>query len=237
MVDTFYPYSRQEAAREGRLDAWTQSHRTNIRCAGDIENLIVSHTREGRLKPDCARAALDRWGFQRVRFVLNSSLRGRGVQGFEPDSFLWARTGYVPPDRENENFQLQTPPPLLAEFVRQAHGEYQALGLFGPEQCDLNEPDYTGQVLVLRPDNLAESSWNAQNQLWYGQAGDGCSPAAMNQDVYAVCLEDGKRAHWKRSDFIGALDERYLPDWAQERLEELREPEQHSPVWGGMEMR
>ena len=59
MADTFYPYSRQEAKREGALNQWERSHRLNVRCARDIDRLIASHTQDGQLEPDCARAALD----------------------------------------------------------------------------------------------------------------------------------------------------------------------------------
>lgn len=200
MSDHFYPFSRQEAMREGELTEWTESYRANIKCAGDIENLIVSHTKGDQLEPGCARAALDRWGFQRVKFVLNSTLRSYEAQGFDLDSFLWARTGYVPPDKENKDFQIQTRLPLLAEFTRQAHAEYQALGMFGAEHCGKPDQDFKGKVLILRPDVLKEECWSAQNQLWYGEAGFGCSPTARGRAVYATCLGDGEKVRWNRTD-------------------------------------
>ena len=46
-------------------------------------------------------------------------------------------------------------------------------------------------------------------------------------------------ARWNRSDFAGALDEQYLPDWAAEKLAELRGPAQEQPdgpKMGGMTM-
>ena len=49
-------------------------------------DLIASHTQDGQLEPDCARAALDWWGFRRVQFVLSNTLRHTSAQGFEPDS-------------------------------------------------------------------------------------------------------------------------------------------------------
>ena len=64
--------------------------------------------------------------------------------------------------------------------------------------------------------------------------------------MYATCLGDGEEARWNREDFMGVLDEQYLPDWAAERLAELRGPiqaqnapaqEQDSgPTLGGMEL-
>ena len=94
-------------------------------------------------------------------------------------------------------------------------------------------------MLILRSDALKESCWSAQNQVWYGECGFGCSPTARGQAVFATCLGDGEKARWNRADFLGVLDEQYLPDWAMERLDELRGPAQEqadSPAQGGMEM-
>ena len=82
MTDNLYSFSRQEAKSLGRLAQWKESHRDNIRCARDIENLIASHTQDGQLEPDCARAALDWWSFHRVQFVLSNTLGGADAQGF-----------------------------------------------------------------------------------------------------------------------------------------------------------
>ena len=115
----------------------------------------------------------------------------------------------------------------------------------GSEMCirdsctgDRHEQDYAGKVLVMSPDTLRESCWDPRNQLWYGEGGFGCTPHARGQAVFATCLGDGEQTRWNRSDFAGVLDEQYLPDWAREKLEELRslrqEPEQSGPIMGGM---
>ena len=239
MDDNLYTSSRQEAKSLGRLAQWKESHRDNIKCARDIENLIASHTQDGQLEPDCAKAALDWWGFRRVQFVLSNTLRSADAQGFDPDGLKWARTAYVPPDKTNGEFRLKADTALLAQFVRQAHAEYQKLGLFGARHCSADELDYTDKVLILRPGALKEECWSPRNQLWYGETGFGCSPTARGQAVYATCLGDGEKARWDRADFLGVLDEQYLPDWAMERLAELRPSEQKqtdSPSQGGMEM-
>ena len=57
--------------------------------------------------------------------------------------------------------------------------------------------------------------------------------------MYAVCLGDGEEARWDRSDFVGVLDEQYLPDWARTELDALRQQEQkpaESQTMSGMEM-
>ena len=237
MTDNLYSFSRQEAKSLGRLAQWKENHRDNIRCARDIDNLIVSHTQDGQLEPDCARAALDWWSFHRVQFVLSNTLGGADAQGFDPDSLRWAQAVYVPPDKTNGEFNLKTDTALLAQFVQQAHAEYQKLGLFGAEHCAAGELDYTGKVLVMSPSTLRESCWDPRNQLWYCEGGFGCSPTARGRAVYATCLGDGEKIRWDRTDFVGVLDEQYLPDWAMERLDELRGQEQtDGPAQGGMEM-
>lgn len=88
-------------------------------------------------------------------------------------------------------------------------------------------------------DTLRESCWDSRNQLWYGEGGFGCSPTASGRAVYATCLGDGEKTRWNRSDFIGVLDEQYLPGWAAEKLEELRSQHQEQaggPSMGGMTM-
>ena len=115
--------------------------------------------------------------------------------------------------------------PLWKPTVRNTVGLYQELGLFGPEQCEPNSYsslDYEGKVLVLSPDTLKESYWTPQAQLWYAHDGFGCSPHAIGRSVRCTCLGDGEMTSWNRTDFIGVLREEFLPDWAEEKLEELR---------------
>ena len=114
-----------------------------------------------------------------------------------------------------------------------------AEGMFGAGHCVPGHLDYTGKVLILRPDVLKEEFRSARSQLWVGESGFGCSPTARGQAVFATCLGDGEKARWSRSDFLGVLDEQYLPDWAREKLAELRGSEQEqtdAPAQGGMEM-
>lgn len=89
----------------------------------------------------------------------------------------------------------------------------------------------------MSPDTLRESCWSPRDQLWLANGGAGCSPTSLGQAVFAVCLSDGERTRWNRTDFTGVLDEQYLPDWALEKLNELRGPQQEQdsgPVMGGM---
>ena len=106
MAEPLYIYSKQDAVREGKLDKWERSREANIECAHDIGSLIDSHTKDGKLEPDCAKEALERWGFLRTQFVLSNTLIATGGLGFEPDSLRWARSVFVPTDNDMKAFRV-----------------------------------------------------------------------------------------------------------------------------------
>ncbi len=239
-----YRESRVQARRQGETKAFKESFQLNVSCARAIEQAIQNHADEddpkGFLFDGCAQSVLDKYGFQRTQFVLANTLISTGGVGFEADSLRWARMVLIPPDKDNQKFRVQADRSLLAQFVQQTYAEYQAQGLFGPEHCGSPSQNFAGKVLVLRPDRLAESCLSPQNLLWLAECGFGCDPNSSGRAVFATCLGNGEKARWNRLDFMGVLDEQYLPDWAQEKLTELRAPaheQPDSPAQGGMEMR
>ena len=238
-----YPNSRAEARRLGQTQMHEDSFRLNVDCARAIEQAIRDHFDEAdeSLAEDCARSVLEQFGFKRVNFVLANSLKQMGCpELISEEIHQWGHGTYIPSDgKYNRNYAADTAAPLLKAFIGQARDAYQALGLFGPEHCvgDRHEQDYTGKVLVLSTDTLRESCWDPRNMLWLGEGGFGCSPHSSGRAVYATCLGDGEKTRWNRADFTGVLDEQYLPDWAVERLEELRSPQQEQnsgPTMGGI---
>ena len=85
-----------------------------------------------------------------------------------------------------------------------------------------------GRVLVMDPSTLKENCWTQEDQLWLAEGGFGCDPKSSGRAIYAVCLSDGEKTRWNREDFLGVLDEQYLPEWAAQALEAMKEPEQKS---------
>lgn len=75
------------------------------------------------------------------------------------------------------------------------------------------------------PDTLKESCWSQENQLWYAHDGFGCSPHAIGRSVRCTCLSDGEMTRWNRDEFVGVLDEKFLPDWAKESLSQFQQEE------------
>lgn len=233
-----YPYSYGEAVRLKEEERHDVSFRENVACARAIEKAIRDSSTDEHLYADCAKPVLEEYGFKRVNFVLANSLKELGLPHLISDEARqWGKRISVPKDgKYNRYYSVDTAAAYLEEFIQQARQAYQELGLFGSEHRAPDELDYAGKVLILSPDSLKESCWMPQNQLWYATGGFGCSPTASGRAVYAVCLGDGEDVRWNRSDFTGVLDERFLPDWAKDKLLELRGPQQEQANSPGMSM-
>ncbi len=247
-----YPYlylkSRAEARRHRETQMHEDSFRLNVDCARAIEQVIRDHFNDAdeTLTEDCAQSVLEQFGFKRVNFVLANSLKEFQQSACKhlvsDETYQWGQGTSVPSDgKYNRYYAVDTAAGLLERFINQARDAFQALELFGPEHCvgDRHEQDYKGKVLVVSLNSLREGCWDSRNQLWLGESGFGCSPTSSGRAVYATCLGDGEKTRWNRTDFIGVLDEQYLPDWASAKLEELRGPQQESttgPTMGGITM-
>ena len=237
---SIYRSAYEDAERRDELKEYAKSFRLKVGCACAIEHDIRACAIGNGLQAGCVDMTLERYGFQRVSFVLANSLcKMEHPESIREDVLAWGEQIYVPPDGDNNRYYaVDAATPLLEAFIGQVRETYQTLGLFGPEHCVNSEKglDYTGKVLVLSPNTLKESCWSPLNQLWLGETGFGCSPTASGRAVYATCLGDGEQTRWNRADFIGVLDEQYLPDWAREKLEELTQgqrpqgPEQTGPT-------
>lgn len=237
----FYPHSHREAEREKELELWRESRRGNTACAVDIE--VALQTLGGEPLPEeVVKPLLDKWGFKRVNFVLANSLNQmKNAAQISPTNREWARVVFVPPDKENNpDFAVRADPAALNALADQAREGYQALGLFSFAHCEMDsaELDYTGRVLVMSSRSLREDCWTRENQLWYAHGGNGCTPHAIGRSILCTCLSDGETVRFNRSDFTGVMREECLPDWAAEKLAELRGPRQNEqgPSMGGMDM-
>lgn len=65
--------------------------------------------------------------------------------------------------------------------------------------------------------------------------GFGCRPHARGRSVFCTCLGDGETTRWNRSEFVGIIRDECIPDWAAEKLAELRQS-QNAPAMGEMTM-
>ena len=235
-----YPYSSAEARERNELSLWMESHRANIACRDAIEDAIRRSFDGMHLDKDCTSLVLEKYGYKRTAWVLANTLHELKWDGrFSHANKQWAERRYIPQDeRHNAEITVRSHPAVLDGFVTFYRKAVQALNLFGAEHCvgDRAEQDFTGKVLVLSPDTLKESCWSQENQLWYAHDGFGCRPHAIGRSVRCTCLGDGEMTRWNRHEFIGVLDEKHLPDWAQEKLMELTVPQQEAPTTGEMKL-
>ena len=192
------------------------------------------------LNEDCLAPVLTAYGYKRTAWVLANTLNELKWDGrFSPANKQWAERRYIPQDeRHNAEITVRSHPAVLDGFVTFYRKAVQALNLFGAEHCvgDRAEQDFTGKVLVLSPDTLKESCWSQENQLWYAHDGFGCRPHAIGRSVRCTCLGDGEMTCWNRSEFVGILKDECLPDWAEEKLAQLRQAAAQSPSMNEMTM-
>lgn len=84
-----------------------------------------------------------------------------------------------------------------------------------------------------------ENSIGDRNTSFYmPKAALAASPHSSGRAVFATSLADGETARWNREDFVGVLDDKFLPEWAKPKLAELQAQEQtDAPTMGGMNMK
>ena len=85
--------------------------------------------------------------------------------------------------------------------------------------------DYEGKVLVLNPYTLADEYQTPEDQLLLATSGFGCNPSSLGRKVFGTHLNDGERGTYMRHDFLGVIQDEYLPEWAREKLNELCPPQ------------
>ena len=237
--EAMYPYTAKEARDRGELELWRANFRTNCACAGAIELAIHRDFDGMHLKDGCAKSVIDQYGYRRVGYVLANTLQLHAYDGrYHETNKRWSRTIFVPEDGGHRHtFLIGSHPAVLDGFASDYRAELARLHLFGAEHCEPNsgEQDFAGRVLVLSPDTLRESCWQPENQLWLAFSGFGCRPHARGRSVLCTCLGDGETTRWNRSEFLGIIRDECLPDWAAEKLAELRQ-NQDAPTMGEMTM-
>lgn len=250
MTATEFPYlykePRSDAVANHEEDLWDKSFRENVACARAIEKSIREHAvgNTDKINQGCAASVIAEYGYRRVEYVLAYSIQrlneNKMVKSLlNKESVKWAKT--IPARRDDtygRYYEADTAVSDLEEFLRQEQECFRTLLLFGSEHCSagMYESDVTGKVLVMDTKTLSEKYWSKENQLWLAESGFGCDPKSSGRAIYATCLGDGEKARWNREDFVGVLDEKYLPDWAKEKLAEMQETKEHDAALelGGM---
>lgn len=235
-----YPYSLSEATRLDERDLWHASYKENCDCARAIEQAIAENYKDNCLQ-DGTAPIISRYGFDRVDFVLAATIRENMSDGrFSSANKEWTKGFYIPKEDHRRDFCVGSHPGLTDIFLNQVRKAWDKLNLFDTSHCEseqTGEIDYTGKVLVLKHSVLKDEYKTPENQLFLAKGGFGCSPNSRGRKVFGEFLNDGEDTHFCREDFLGAIKEECLPDWAKERLSEIRsagETEADAMTMGGM---
>lgn len=223
-----YMWSLDYAVRSNERDLWRESYRENCDCARAIERSIAeAHDYQNHHLTDATAPVIERYGFDRVNWVLANTIQEKQDDGrFSQENKAWAKGFYVPHDDVRWHFCVEAHPGLTDIFTNQARKAWQALGLFDASHCEPEkdgEIDYTGRVLVLKPNILKDEYKTPDYQLFLAEGGFGCAANARGRKVFGQFLMDGEKTHYQRNDFIGAIRDEYLPEWAAEKLDEIQE--------------
>lgn len=70
-------------------------------------------------------------------------------------------------------------------------------------------------------DKLQQSFKEKVSNAEEAQCGNGCDPDAIGTKVFGFFLSDGEETNYRRANFIGVMDDKFIPDWAKEKLAEI----------------
>lgn len=226
-----YTWSLEDAVRSNERDLWRESYKENCECARAIERAITeAHDYQNHHLNDAAAPVIEQYGFDRVNFVLASTIQEKSHDGrFSHQNKDWASCFYLPADEGRWQYCVDSHPVLANAFLDQVRKAWDALSLHDASHCESEqdgEIDYTGRVLVLKPDILKDEYKTPDYQLFLADGGFGCKPNSRGRKVFGKFLKDGEDTHFYREDFAGILKDEYLPEWAAEKLQEMNEPEE-----------
>ena len=220
-----YPYSHEVAKRDQEVGDWRASYNENVRCKTYLDQLIAKRFDGMRLGGEVIKDACGMFGIDRVKWVLANTVRHLRYDGrFRPENKQWANTLNIPRSPYNSEFCLQSHPEIVNGLVNQ-YRRYvrEELGMFDNSHCLQNEDDFAEKLLILRPEFLSDERKDGRHQLFFGKFGNGCKPDAMGHKVYGFMLDSEEETYFNRHDILGVADESKLPDWATEKLAQLRE--------------
>jgi hypothetical protein len=232
-MKSLYRYSIEDARENNQLPEWRESHRENKCCRDFLDELIKNNWDGMHLSGYTALTAVNEFGYDRTMWVLANHIQhNKDDTRFHPDNREWAKGIYVPrPSKEqmrrgpnltdhSDEYLLQSHPEKVNELTGQVRKLYDGLSMFDHRHRvpDGDREDYKGKILIVRASWLNEKYKSPKYQLFLAQSGFGCDPSASGRAVFGQFLIDGEKARLDRGDFVGVLDEQYLPSWAVNAL-------------------
>ena len=227
MRDThIYLSSFEDAEKYGELNEYKESLAANTDCKNAIEKSIRENFDGMYLAKNAIKPVLSEFGFDRVCFVLANTVKQKDYDGrFSRHNKEWAKTIFIPDDRNRVGFVVESHPAVLDGFINSVRQAYRELNLFDNSHCI--PPiglDFENKILVLNPFGIKDEYKKPEYQLFFAQSGFGCSPTASGRKIFGTFLYDGEKTNFDRSRFLGVLKPEHIPDWAKEKANALQKP-------------
>ena len=86
-----------------------------------------------------------------------------------------------------------------------------------------NISDFTGRIMIVRPEHINSRDVIPENQLFLAQEGPGCNPDDYGSEINGIFLYERKEASITNDCFLGAMREEHIPEWANEAREDITE--------------
>ena len=217
-----YRYTLKNAQEFDEVDQWREGHRENCKCANDITEAINSNYHDNRLD-NCVQPIIEKYGFDRVNWVIANTIR-EGIEDgrYSVENKKWAKSfDVLSDDQNNWHFCVTAHPGLVDLFANQLRDAWNKLGLLDGKDT-VDEKEYEQQLLILKPTVLSDDYRHPDYQLFYATAGFGCHYNSLGAKIFGFFLKDGEETSFRRNDFYGVANEESLPEWAREKLADIR---------------
>lgn len=86
-----------------------------------------------------------------------------------------------------------------------------------------NVSDFTGRIMIVRPEHINSRDVIPENQLFLAQEGPGCNPEDYGSEINGIFLYEREEASLTNDCFLGAMREEHIPEWANEAREDIAE--------------
>ena len=86
-----------------------------------------------------------------------------------------------------------------------------------------NISDFTGRIMIVRPEHINSRDVIPENQLFLAQEGPGCNPEDYGSEINGIFLYEREEASLTNDCFLGAMREEHIPEWANEASEDIAE--------------
>ena len=100
---------------------------------------------------------------------------------------------------------------------------------FGDVYVDNSASDYTGRIMIIRPEYFSSRSFTPDEQLFLAQSGPGCDTKEYGGAVNGVFLYDREEASITSDCFLGAMREEHIPMWAREARDDISDEYDEQP--------